>query len=625
MDVKRPNHVIRETSDAPPRLRMVEPTPATFPDLVQQARRQGDRVFLPRRHAQNEEPITFARLADDTDALSMALLDLGICRGDRVGLIAENRYEWLLVDQACANIGAVDVPRGTDTSPAELQFILRHSGCRVAFVDDDRIARELQSQAGTLPALETIVVMQERTGLAGVRALGELQRSGAATRAAPRLQAAREAVQADDLLTIVYTSGTTADPKGVMLTHNNVLSNTRAVAQVLEVTSEDSFLSVLPAWHMYERIMDYLALATGAQLVYTERRRIKEDLLAVRPTVFAAVPRIWEMLHDGIVGYSLKTTGLRGSLLRHSLQLSRRVGSGNAHLGHRLLHAVARQLVLRKVLAKFGGRLRLCVSGGGSLPRHVDETLLGMGLPLLNGYGLTETSPVASVRLPGRNESRHIGPPLPHTKIEPRHCDGRPCAVGETGILWIHGPQVMRGYYENPNKTAEVLTQDGWFNSGDLGHVDARGNVWITGRAKDTIVLASGENVEPEPIETVIKTSPFVEQAVCLGQDQKGLGVLLVPMAEALEHKVPRCDWDVRNGEIHGKAVLDLMRAELDRLIVRQNGCRPCDRVTAMRVLAEPMTPDNGLLTHTLKVRRHVVVRRFASIIESMWRGSRAD
>jgi len=623
VDVKRPNQVLRDTA-GPPRLRMVEP-PSTFPDLIQQVRRQGDRVFLPRRHAQSEEPITFARLADDIDSLSSALLDLGICRGDRIGVIAENRYEWLLVDQACANIGAVDVPRGTDTSLVELQFILRHSGCRIVFVDNDRIARELQTRAADLPALETIVVMQDRTELAGARSLGDLQRSGAAAKAAPRLQVAREAVQADDLLTIVYTSGTTADPKGVMLTHNNVLANVRAVAQVLEITCEDSFLSVLPAWHMYERIMDYLALATGAQLVYTERRRIKEDLLAVRPTVFAAVPRIWEVLHDGIIGYALKTKGLRGTLLRHSLRLARSVGSGNAQLAHRLLHGVARLLVLRKVLARFGGRLRLCVSGGGSLPRHVDETLLGMGLPLLNGYGLTETSPVASVRLPSHNEPRHIGPPLPHTKIEPRHTDGRPCTVGETGILWIQGPQVMRGYYENPKKTAEVLTQDGWFNSGDLGHVDARGNVWITGRAKDTIVLAGGENVEPEPIETLIKTSPFVEQAVCLGQDQKGLGALLVPMAEALEHRVPRCDWDVRNGEIHGKAVLDLLRTELDRLIVRQNGCRPCDRVMAMRVLAEPMTPDNGLLTQTLKVRRHVVALRFQPIIESMWKGSRAD
>src|SRR5262245_4822169 len=234
---------------------MVEP-PSTFPDLIQQVRRQGDRVFLPRRHAQNEEPITFARLADDVDALSAALLELGICRGDRIGLIAENRYEWLLVDQACANIGAVDVPRGTDTSPAELQFILRHSGCRIAFVDCERIARELQTQAADLPALETIVVMQERTELAGARSIGALSRCERTAYGAAYMQTAPQSVQADDLLTIVYTSVTTADPKGVMLTHNNVLANVRAVAQVLEITCEDSFLSVLPAWHMYERIMD---------------------------------------------------------------------------------------------------------------------------------------------------------------------------------------------------------------------------------------------------------------------------------------------------------------------------------------------------------------------------------
>ncbi len=186
-------------------------------------------------------------------------------------------------------------------------------------------------------------------------------------------------------------------------------------------------------------------------------------------------------------------------------------------------------------------------------------------------------------------------------------------------MLWIRGPQVMRGYYENARRTAEVLTDDGWFNSGDLGHKDAHGNVWITGRAKDTIVLAGGENVEPEPVETVIKTSAFIEQAVCVGQDQKGLGALLVPNFETLEREVPRSDWDVRDGELHGKAVHTLMRRELDRLVTRDNGCRPCDRVTTLRVLAEPLTPENGLLTQTMKVRRHVVVERFAATLARMF------
>jgi long-chain acyl-CoA synthetase len=405
-----------------------------------------------------------------------------------------------------------------------------------------------------------------------------------------------------------------------MLTHANVLSNLRVVTDVLGIDAEDSFLSVLPAWHMYERIMDYLALATGAQLVYTDRRRIKEDLAAVKPTVFAAVPRIWEMLHDGIVAQAHKQTGWRGALLRTSLRVARAVGGGRAHAGYLLLHALARALVYRRVLASLGGRLRLCVSGGGALPRHVDETLLGIGLPLLNGYGLTETSPVASVRLPRDNAAGHIGPPLPQTEISVRHPDGSECAQGEVGVLWIRGPQVMRGYYGNPKKTAEVLSPDGWLDSGDLGRIDARGHAWITGRAKDTIVLAGGENVEPEPVETLVKTSPFAEQAVCVGQDRKGLGMLIVPHEETLEQQVPRGAWDMQDGEIRGKAVHALIRAELDRLLVRDNGCRPCDRVTTFRVLAEPLTVENGLLTQTLKVRRHVVAERYARLIDSMYR-----
>jgi long-chain acyl-CoA synthetase len=600
---------------------MTSVVPTTFPQMLEQAcATHGERVFLPRRRAQVPEPVTFAALGRDADGLANALLDLGLQRGDRVGVIAENRYEWLLVDQALASLGVVTVPRGSDTAPRELQFILRHSGCKLAFVEDDRVARELLTVRAELPALATLVVMQPTTQVPGALALGDLT-SRARGSAGERLRHARERVQPDDLLTIVYTSGTTAEPKGVMLTHANVLSNMRVVTAAMGFRASDTFLSVLPAWHMYERTMDYLAFAVGAQLVYTDRRRIKEDLLEVKPTVFAAVPRIWEMLHDGMVDKAEKLQGLQGKLLRLGLRVARAVGSGKAHVGQRLLHVLLDGVVLRKVRGRLGGRLRLCVSGGGSLPRHVDETLLGLGLPIKNGYGLTETSPVAAVRLPHQNQPGHIGPPLPQTRIEARHADGSRCRVGETGVLWIHGPQVMRGYYENPTRTAEVLTADGWFNSGDLGHIDARGNVWITGRAKDTIVLAGGENVEPEAVETVIKTSPLIEQAVCVGQDQKSLGALLVPRFESLEARVPRTQWDARDGALHGEAVRRLLRHELDRLLVRDNGLRPIDRVATFTVLAEGLTPENGLLTQTMKVRRHVVAQRFAPMLAAMFGG----
>lgn len=594
---------------------------ATFPELLDRhVRRHGERVFMPRRRARVVEPVTFRKLLQDAELVAAGLLALGVARGDRVGILADNRCEWLLADLGALWIGAVDVPRGSDTTPSEMTFILRHSGSRVVFCDDDKLAAAVLQKKGELPALEHVVVMAARSATPGAMSMHELMERGRAllhSRADAVAKAGAE-VRASDLLTIVYTSGTTADPKGVMLTHGNVLSNIQAVTEVLEITHTDSFLSVLPAWHMYERIMDYLALAAGGQLVYTDRRHIKEDLLQVAPTVFAAVPRIWETIHDGIIGAAIKMEGLPGKLMRRMLWLCREVGGGRATTWQRL-QLWALSPLKKRLVAITGGKLRLAVSGGGSLPRHVDETMLGIGLPLLNGYGLTETSPVASVRRPQHNCAGTIGPPLPGTEIVARGTDGAVMPIGQTGVLWIRGPQVMRGYYQNPQKTAEALEPSGWFNSGDLGHVDEQGRVWITGRAKDTIVLAGGENVEPEPIETALKTSPLIEQVVCLGQDQKTVGALVVPSFDLLEQSVPRAKWDERHGLLTGRAVQDLLRKEIDRLLTRENGFRPCDRVGPFRVLVEPLTIENGCMTPTMKIRRHVVAKRHEQAIAAMF------
>jgi long-chain acyl-CoA synthetase len=595
----------------------------TFPHLLEsRVRAHGERVFLPRRRARVVEPVTFRRLAADVELVAAGLVSLGIQHGDRIGLLAENRYEWLLADLGTVSLGAVDVPRGSDTSPAEMVFILRHSGARATFVEDDKTAQAVYAKAAELPDLRFVITLGATTSVQGVLTMPELMERGRNLLATDRerVRALGAAVRPDDLMTIVYTSGTTADPKGVMLTHRNVLSNMRNTNAVLKIGSTDSCLSVLPAWHMYERMLDYVVLAAGGQLVYTDRRHIKDDLMQVAPTMFAAVPRIWETIHDGIESHAHKLQGLQGKILRTALRVARAQGSGKATLGQRVLHRLLRNNVLRKLQAITGGRLRLAVSGGGALPLHVDETLLGIGIPLLNGYGLTETSPVASVRRPEANAPGMIGPPIPETEIEARDGEGRRLDQGKTGILWIRGPQVMRGYYDNPTKTAEVLDAAGWFNSGDLGHIDARGNVWITGRAKDTIVLAGGENVEPGPVEAAIKQSPFVQQIVCLGQDQKSIGALIVPSLDVLEQSVPKNLWDVRDGVICGRAVQDLFRKELDRLVRRDTGFRPCDNVAAFRVITEPLSIENGLLTQTLKVRRHIVQERYQRLIDSMFR-----
>jgi long-chain acyl-CoA synthetase len=566
--------------------------------------------------------VTFAGLHADARRVAAGLRALGFQRGDRIGLIAENRYEWILCDQAIVSFGGVDVPRGTDTAISELLFILGHAGCRFAFVETPAVADAIAARRAELPELEGIAVM---TGTAAdTRAEGALDLDGIRARGDAwlaahegQLEQDMAAVGPDDLLTIIYTSGTTANPKGVALTHGNVLANLAMVGQVLAFDADDVALSILPAWHAYERIMDYVLLEAGGQLVYSDRRRIKDDLQSVRPTIFVAVPRIWEMLHDGIVAQCRKQKGFMRRLLEHVLKTCRQIGSGRAGTLDHLAHGLYRRRILPRFLDALGGNLRLAVSGGGALPPHVDECLIGMGVPLLNGYGLTETSPVVSVRTPSENCVGTIGRPLPGTTCEIRDENGAPVAPGEIGLIWIHGPQVMQGYYRNEAETQRILV-DGWFNSGDLGRFGDDGQLRITGRAKDTIVLAGGENVEPERVETALKMSPLIEQAVVVGQDQKHLGALLVIHEDMLASELPRDRWELVDGVLRGAEIQRVLRGEVDRLLAKSEGFRPIERVATFRVLAEPLSAENGLLTQTMKIKRHAVQQRYADLLAEL-------
>lgn len=599
----------------------------TFPALLDAAAKAfGPRTFLTRRSSAGGEPVTFAELHARVRELGAALRKHGVTRGTKVGLVAENRYEWLLADLAVTYIGAVDVPRGSDTSPGEIAAILGHSGAAFAFVENEKVAREVLALRARLPELKQLCVLAETCSIDGVLALGQLQREGAEHLARESSAFAADIAQVtpDDLLTIVYTSGTTSEPKGVMLSHNNVLSNLRAVRDVLHIVESDVFLSVLPAWHMYERILDYAALCSGSSLVYTDRRRMKDDLRGVRPTAFAGVPRIWEMLHDGMLAHATKLPGLKGKMLSHALAVARKVGARRASPFDRVAHALYGRTVLPKLREATGGRLRIAVSGGGALPAHVDELLLGIGIPILNGYGLTETSPVTSLRRVEANRPYVIGPPLPNTVIEIRDERGATVPAGKIGVIWIQGPQVMKGYYKNAERTQAVIDARGFFNSGDLGCIEKDGQVRITGRAKDTIVLAGGENVEPEPLETALKSSPYLDQVMIVGQDQKSLGALLVPSFDWLEKAVPRDQWRREGQVLTADAVLQQYRTLLDTTLTRANGFRPTERVATFAVLAEPWTIENGLLTATMKVKRHLVTERYATVVAALFsaRGS---
>ncbi|PIE22108.1 MAG: hypothetical protein CSA62_14120 [Planctomycetota bacterium] len=583
---------------------------ALIPPLLEATRhKHAELIFLPRDSPQQEgEAWSFARFHDEVRFLAAALLSLGFERGQRIGLFADNRRAWILVDQALAATGLVSVPRGRDTAPAELQMIAEHSGCSAVFFEDEEHAAPMRTR---LPQLRCWTL--DGDGADSLQQLLQLGRElFARGEAESLLLQAREAIEPEDILTIVYTSGTTDSPKGVVLTHRNVRSNVDAACAVLDIEPGGRMLSILPAWHMYERIKEYVALARGCPIIYTDTRRLKNDLRELSPQLVAFVPRIWEQLAAGLKARLEEAPRYKRALLAPVFALGARVAAGKAGPLTRALHQRLSRTLLAPLWKALGGQLRIGVSGGSALPVEVDRFLVSLGLPIVQGYGLTETSPVVSVRDPQHNRAETVGAPLPETEIQIRSPEGAVLAPGENGEIWIRGPQVMRGYYRDEAKTRAVLDDNGWLHSGDLGHIDQGGELSILGRCKDTIVLKSGENVEPEPIECQLRTSPWIHQVMLVGQDKKQVGALVVPDYE-------RVAKEASHGEEPKIRLHQTLRQEFDRLLGEGSAFRPVDRVGPFHVMDKPFSYEDGTETETLKLRRKVIHQSFAREIEAMF------
>jgi long-chain acyl-CoA synthetase len=448
-----------------------------------------------------------------------------------------------------------------------------------------------------------------------------------------------------DLATIVYTSGTTGRPKGVMLTHGNILANLTCISQVIHIGPGETVLSILPSWHRYERTVEYAALRGGGEIVYTTLRTFKEDLQAVQPRFFASVPRIWTKIHEKATGRIAESPPLQRAIAMAAWSagtravVARKVLSGEADPGSGprrpgrlralvewlvcapVLHLVCRGVVFRPVRRAAGGRRRGALSGGASLPSALDLFFEVVGLKLLNGYGLTETSPVLTCRRFEHNVIGTVGQPLPDTQVRVVDPAGGDVAPGATGRILVRGPQVMVGYYRDPEATARVLSRDGWLDTGDLGRLLSSGDLVLTGRAKDTIVLANGENVEPEPIEERIKTSRYVDQVVIVGQDREYLGALVVPAFGELEAWARRRALPSSSFQelLEQEAVLDLIREQLGQRAGSALNGRPAEVVKRFRLLEQEFSIEAGTLTPTLKVRRPVVLERYRAEIEGLF------
>jgi long-chain acyl-CoA synthetase len=546
--------------------------------------------------------------------LSTAFVELGVKPGDRVGLFSANRPEWHTADFAITGAGAVTVPVYFNESPDRTTYILKHCGAKVVFVVGVPQLKKLLAVRASLPELEQIIVADGGADVPTecLRYETLIAAASAADIASYRLRVSQ--VLPGQLASIIYTSGTTGEPKGVMLTHSNFCSNVHDVGYDFHLDPvSDVALSFLPLAHVYGRTLDYIYIFGGAALAYVESvDAVAQALVEVRPTITAAVPRFFEKIYARLVEQGSKTRGVKKMLFDWAMRVAEMSTQWRADQKHpnfivTLQRKLADALVYRKIRIGMGGRLRLISSGGAPLSKDLAEFFWTIGIPIYQGYGLTETSPIVSSNYPA-NRMGSSGKPIPNVQVR----------AAEDGEILVKGPCVMQGYYKNPEATREVLTEDGWFRTGDIGYVDKDNYLFITDRKKDLIKTAAGKFVAPQPIENALKTSPYILNALVVGDRRKFIVALVVPNPATIAAKA--ADQGIKfasDAELTAHPwVHALIDAEVKRLTIH---LAQYETIKRFALLPEDFTFDNGTLTFTLKLKRRVVEQQYAAVIESLY------
>ena len=601
------------------------------------ADRHGSIAAVDAPHAAHPEHFNFGELAERIATAAAAFRVHGVQEGDVVALFAENSPRWLVADQGLMRAGAADAVRGASAPVEELRYILEDCKATALVVQNAELWQRLDLSPVKRAELKLVLQLEGEPG-EGVMGWDTFLSAGAGC--AP----IRPAGGRQSVATVLYTSGTTGQPKGVPLTHANLLHQMSSLACVAYPEPGAPVLSVLPIWHAYERSASYYFLSCACTQTYTTIKQLKKDLPRVRPIAMATVPRLWEAVQAGFEDVLKTFPPSRQRLLRAALansaaqrkamrtarnllldpvsELERLRALASAALRWPL-HALASTLIWPKLRRQLsGGQLAYPISGGGAIAPHIDAFFEAVGIELLVGYGLTETSPVVSCRRPWRNIRGSSGLPMPQTAfriVDPE--TGQPLAYRQRGRVLVRGPQVMAGYLGKPEARAKVLDADGWFDTGDLGMLLPDGSVALTGRAKDTIVLSSGENIEPGPLEEALVASPLIEQVMLVGQDERQLGALIVPRPEAILAWAKDSGVTVADdlgGQPGNPALLRLLMRECNRLLKQRAGSRGDERLTGV-VLVDPFSIENGLLTQTLKQRRDRITSRDQRLIDALY------
>ena len=629
--------------------------PATLPKRMQHiAENHPDAIVQYSKDSSGAfQPTSFVDFIEEFKAFAAGLSTLGIGRGDHVGLISENRREWLISDMGILSLGAADVPRGCDSTADEISYILSFADCKVVILENEAQLAKVTAHKKEQGQLKHIILMdagEKPAAWMGVKlhTFADIMDTGRREYAKnPKpVDESIAAGERDDVATLIFTSGTTGVPKGVVLTHGNFLHQVENVPKLLHTGPEDIWLCVLPVWHSFERIMQYVATGWGSALAYSKPvgKIMLGDMQQIRPTWMASVPRIWEAVQAGIyrnvnreggakkilfhffVSAAGAWTGFRDrlfGLLPQFRKRSRIVDILIATIPFLLLYpfkALGDLLVFGKIKAKLGGRFVAGISGGGALPKSVDRFFSAAGILLLEGYGLTETAPVLGVRSQYHPVPGTIGPVFPGTIVEIRSEEGQVLAPSNKGIVFAKGPQVMRGYYKQPELTAAIISPDGWINTGDLGMLTWNNELAIMGRVKDTIVLRGGENVEPLPIEQKMQESLYIAQCMLLGQDQKFLAALIVPEFEALQEYASENNLGFMDKEdlMTLPEIEELINGEIQERVSAKNGFKSFERVNRFKLLSKPFEVGDEL-SQKQEIKRHVIAEKYEDLIAKIF------
>jgi long-chain acyl-CoA synthetase len=559
-------------------------------------------------------PIPTEEVGRRVKHLSLGLADLGLGPGDKLVIFSENRPEWTMTDFAALCAGAVTVPIYTSLMPEQVKYIINDSDAKIVVCSNRELWLKVEAVRQELRNVHHFVLIDEE-GPQGVVSLSEVMGRGKVLAAAdPGLFEKRAlAIKPGDLASIIYTSGTTGIPKGVMLTHANFVSNSKALDAVTEFTDKDIILSFLPLSHVLERMTTFSFLYKGASIYYAESiETVGENLLEVRPTIMISVPRLFDKIYAKVMDNILTQSPLKRKIFFWALGVGKKYGARKIRhqpipRGLAIQREIAAKLVFSKIVEKTGGRVHFFVSGGAPLSGDVAEFFYAIGITILEGYGLTETSPVLTCNTFDRMKFGAVGPPVPGVEIK----------IAPDGEILAKGPNVMKGYYKKEQETREAF-EDGWFHTGDIGRFDEEGFLVITDRKKDILVTAGGKNVAPQPIENMLKANPFVQSAVVVGGGRKFISALIVPQFEKLEAyaRASGIPFGSRKELVAREEIVSFMLAEVNRATPHLASYERIKKV----VLLDREFDAETELTPSLKVKRHIVEKAFKHLIDLLYK-----